>query len=765
MRFAWFRLLILMAMAMCARGQAKTSALTGVSWPPLSGPGTPMGLGLPCDAAHYGMPAINTSTTPNATYHCGSGGWQQDGTTAPIAEGGGVWSRQGTVITGDNTSQFAAQEASLLFEGNPQILTTSGMVFKVWYTCGWIVESVCYRESTDAINWSPSMVVIASPSAASHGYVFHYGSTYYAYEGNSATASTAFSMYTSSDGITWTLAHANVITAGVSGSWEVVMGNIYVIPSAGTWYAMYDGNAVAVGPGVYNIGVAISADQGVTWTKYSGNPVITGTGQISPDGSPAMGFSGPEIHSFLTGTDTPCVVASANCVTYVWAQNGVAPTDLFRWHSSDFFHWTLDLGGQPALSRLTQDEGINEAGGQVADPSMVEVGGKIYMLHDGLETQNFPNIGNNGIHLKLSTAPMTFQQLLLSQEGNIPQTAQPLPVSSIPNLLNWASSTAINNADLNNVLACGIYTGASLTNGPPAFGADAVRLQVICDFDGNNTIQIAYDPQATFANSSSYIRTFLFGTWTAWEFNGGPRAGNVTGIDMNTLTACGDYSGAAITNGPSAFGSNSLRIHVFCDYRATGATETIQVVWEPVLAGVSVGTLSYMRYFNSSTSTWSPWLNNGGSNAAIISGQDLNTIVNCGYYDGSMLTNAPSAFGSAPVHVQVVCGSENNSLQQIAYDGDGISNAAYIRGDDSGTWGPWVQFGVLTASITTTAATSDVVAIPGMTSAGHCGLGATNAIAATNLATTYISAKATNQITLTHAATAGMTYDAVCGLN
>lgn len=66
------------------------------------------------------------------------------------------------------------------------------------------------------------------------------------------------------------------------------------------------------------------------------------------------------------------------------------------------------------------------------------------------------------------------------------------------------------------------------------------------------------------------------------------------------------------------------------------------------------------------------------------------------------------------------------------------------------------------ASLTTTAATSDVLAVAGMTSTGHCSLTATNALAATNVVTTWVSAKAANQITVTHTATASMTYDAIC---
>lgn len=68
-------------------------------------------------------------------------------------------------------------------------------------------------------------------------------------------------------------------------------------------------------------------------------------------------------------------------------------------------------------------------------------------------------------------------------------------------------------------------------------------------------------------------------------------------------------------------------------------------------------------------------------------------------------------------------------------------------------------------SLTTSAATSDNVTVTGMTSSGHCSLTATNASAATNIATSYISAKAANQITVTHTATASMTYDILCTPN
>lgn len=69
---------------------------------------------------------------------------------------------------------------------------------------------------------------------------------------------------------------------------------------------------------------------------------------------------------------------------------------------------------------------------------------------------------------------------------------------------------------------------------------------------------------------------------------------------------------------------------------------------------------------------------------------------------------------------------------------------------------------ILSASLVTTAAGSDKVMLPGMTALGHCSLTATNAAAAASITTTFISAKTANQLTVRHAARAGMHFDVMC---
>jgi hypothetical protein len=72
----------------------------------------------------------------------------------------------------------------------------------------------------------------------------------------------------------------------------------------------------------------------------------------------------------------------------------------------------------------------------------------------------------------------------------------------------------------------------------------------------------------------------------------------------------------------------------------------------------------------------------------------------------------------------------------------------------------------VTASVTTTAATTDVITIAGMTSLGHCDMpGPKNAAAGTmiqNATPVFISGYGTNSVTLNHVATAGATFDLVC---
>ena len=70
--------------------------------------------------------------------------------------------------------------------------------------------------------------------------------------------------------------------------------------------------------------------------------------------------------------------------------------------------------------------------------------------------------------------------------------------------------------------------------------------------------------------------------------------------------------------------------------------------------------------------------------------------------------------------------------------------------------------GIIPTSFTTSASSTDSVTVQGMTAAGHCLLQPTNSEAAEGVARVYISNKTINQITVSHPAISGWTFDVLC---
>lgn len=126
----------------------------------------------------------------------------------------------------------------------------------------------------------------------------------------------------------------------------------------------------------------------------------------------------------------------------------------------------------------------------------------------------------------------------------------------------------------------------------------------------------------------------------------------------------------------------------------------------------------------------------------------------------SLMTIHGDTSGSAAIGVNTAAGSPCNLILSTTSPsaGQSMTSAAPSGGNCQLAW----TYTPLVASLSTTAATTDNVTVTGMTASGHCTFSATNASAATNIATTYVSNKTTNQITVTHTATGSMTYDIAC---
>jgi len=177
-----------------------------------------------------------------------------------------------------------AEYPSVLKEGN---------TYRMWYA-GWGKFNgkegwrIFYATSPDGVNWTKHGMVLDTGAPGSWddgmvGFPFVFRDTDGTLKMLYAGRSTSLQIYqiglaTSTDGINWTRYSGNpILQPGSSGAWDekqVLDPSLVIDLDAPPeerykmWYNGYDRNDRIA------IGLAISAD-GLNWTKYSGNPVIT----------------------------------------------------------------------------------------------------------------------------------------------------------------------------------------------------------------------------------------------------------------------------------------------------------------------------------------------------------------------------------------------------------------------------------------------------------------------------------------------------------
>ncbi len=125
---------------------------------------------------------------------------------------------------------------------------------------------------------------------------------------------------TSSDGVNWTKYAGNPILTG--GDWDFHLCPQSIVKKDNIYYLFYTGRSDFYGGYIFQIGVATSAD-GITWQKYSGNPVMTNT-------EPWEG----------TGVAYPSVIYENDQFTMVYEGVKQTNTAIGFAYSSDGFAWT-----------------------------------------------------------------------------------------------------------------------------------------------------------------------------------------------------------------------------------------------------------------------------------------------------------------------------------------------------------------------------------------------------------------------------------------
>ncbi|HAE41492.1 MAG TPA: hypothetical protein DCG34_01045, partial [Clostridiales bacterium] len=306
---------------------------------------------------------INVTSLPVGTdvvYDVYPGGMSSSGAaTFPFFDDAtfDYWKRQGIVIQPTHGYNVAV-EPSMLYE--------NGML-KVWYRLYNDVNqntALGYATSSDAITWINHGPVLITNEVMWCPFVFRVNSTTYGLYVHAGWKDVDF--YTSPDGINWTKQKDNAITSGASGWDSDAIGNYFVwLESPTDWRMIYEAKATSIGD--WKMGYATSSD-GMTWVKHGSNPVIQEAGMAG----------GPEIHK-------------VGNLYYMWYHysitEGPLPTDIARAYSTDLINWTKE--GQ-TFARIYDYEGTNNAEGQVADPSIVEVNGRTFMLYDCVVDQIAP---------------------------------------------------------------------------------------------------------------------------------------------------------------------------------------------------------------------------------------------------------------------------------------------------------------------------------------------------------------------------------------
>ncbi len=175
-----------------------------------------------------------------------------------------------------------------------------------------------------------------------HPSVLYDGTTYQMWYSGYDSSSWRIGYAYSSDGITWTKSPSNpVLDLGASGSWEDTHVTHPTVLYDGTkyhmWYSGLDG-------GNYRIGYASSSD-GITWVKYSGNPVLDWGPPGSWDDSrvdvPMVIYDGTTFQMWYSGNDGSRFrigYASSSDGT-TWFKSATNPVlDLAPWGSWDDYH-------------------------------------------------------------------------------------------------------------------------------------------------------------------------------------------------------------------------------------------------------------------------------------------------------------------------------------------------------------------------------------------------------------------------------------------
>jgi predicted GH43/DUF377 family glycosyl hydrolase len=197
--------------------------------------------------------------------------------------------------------------------GTPYILY-DGTTYKMWYSgFDGTNNRVGYATLSNMFNFEKysgnPVIDIGSPGSWNDMYtyapsVLHDGTTYHMWYGGHDGSNVRIGYANSTDGVSWVIYSGNpVLDLGLSGSWDDQHVHYpYVFYDGAIYHMWYSGK-----DGLnHRIGYANSTD-GITWSKFSGNPVLDIGSSGSWDDefvfSPEVIFDGSTYHMWYSGYD------------------------------------------------------------------------------------------------------------------------------------------------------------------------------------------------------------------------------------------------------------------------------------------------------------------------------------------------------------------------------------------------------------------------------------------------------------------------------
>ena len=255
----------------------------------------------------------------------------------------------------------------------PNLLCVDGL-FRVWFSQMFPANgktAVGCATSPDGFNWTkhPENPVLTSDQVEVHRpYVIRHDGRYYLFavdDEYGKTGPATMRRWSSTDGLTWG-GEQLVMTADQA--WECRgLSNMSVLVDAdGHWLMLYTSDCGVGG----KFGYAWS-DDGLTWTKHAGNPVI----------------------GDLYGGD-PFLAKIGDCF-YTWHSEAMAGSlRIVCRRSRDMVNWEL-IGGrtqinysQPWERGVPPEQGgtVNSWYGHLTDATLCEADGRVFMMYQGAQT-------------------------------------------------------------------------------------------------------------------------------------------------------------------------------------------------------------------------------------------------------------------------------------------------------------------------------------------------------------------------------------------